>query len=62
MIFSNNMEYQEDSLEQLEGAFYATTAYGKVSLNYFREDKESNFDLNKILKPIDQAGKSLLTF
>lgn len=60
MIFSNNMEYQEDSLEQLGGAFYATTAYGKVSLNYFREDKESNFDLNKILKPIDQDTENLV--
>jgi type I restriction enzyme R subunit len=27
MIFSNNMEYREDSLQQLEGAFYATTSY-----------------------------------
>lgn len=51
MIFSNNMEYGEDSLQQLEGAFYATTAYGKVLLNYFRE--EDKFDLNKILKPFD---------
>jgi type I restriction enzyme R subunit len=47
MIFSNNMEYAEDSINQLQGAFYASTAYGKVSLNYFRE--EEKFDLSKIL-------------
>ncbi len=53
MIFSNNMPYREDSLQQLEGAFYATTAYGKVLLNYFRE--EETFDLNKILEPANDA-------
>ncbi|MEJ7646165.1 MAG: type I restriction endonuclease [Chryseolinea sp.] len=44
MIFSNNMKYTEDSLQQLEGAFYATTAYGKPILNYFREDPDFHFN------------------
>lgn len=51
MIFSNNMEYREDALQQLEGAFYATSSYGKIVLNYFRE--EEKFELNKILKTPD---------
>lgn len=60
MIFSNNMEYREDSLQQLEGAFYATSSYGKIVLNYFREDKENKFDLNKILRPVDEDTENLV--
>jgi len=60
MIFSNNMEYQEDSLQQLQGAFYATTSYGRPILNYFRE--EEAFDLNKVLKEEDEdIENSVLT-
>jgi type I restriction enzyme R subunit len=58
MIFSNNMEYQEDSIQQLEGAFYATTAYGKVSFNYFREEEKQ--DLSKILMPIDDGVENFI--
>ncbi|MFN8844558.1 MAG: type I restriction endonuclease, partial [Chryseotalea sp.] len=58
MVFSNNMEYREDSLQQLEGAFYATTSYGKIVLNYFRE--EEKFDLTKILKPADEDTENLV--
>lgn len=58
MIFSNNMEYREDSIQQLEGAFYATTAYGKVLLNYFRE--EDKFDLSKVLKPLDDEVENFV--
>lgn len=53
MIFSNNMKYQEDSLQQLEGAFYATSSYGKPILNYFREDPDFNF--KPALLPEDAA-------
>lgn len=48
MVFSNNMEYDDNSLQQIEGAFYATSSYHKPGLNYFRE--EEAFDLTKILK------------
>jgi type I restriction enzyme R subunit len=58
MIFSNNMEYREDSLQQLEGAFYATTAYGKVSLNYFRESPP--LDPSKVLKPFNEEVENLI--
>ncbi len=58
MIFSNNMEYQEDALQQLEGAFYGTSSYGKIILNYFRE--EEKFELNKILKPADEDIENLV--
>ncbi len=58
MIFSNNMEYREDSLQQLEGAFYGTSSYGKIALNYFRE--EEKFELNKILKPADEEVENIV--
>ena len=48
MVFSNNMEYDDNSVQQIEGAFYATSSYHKPGLNYFRE--EEAFDLTKILK------------
>jgi type I restriction enzyme R subunit len=58
MIFSNNMPYREDSLHQLEGAFYATTAYGKVLLNYFRE--EEKFELSNILTPAEDEVENFV--
>jgi len=48
MIFSNNMEYDNDSTEQIQGAFYAAPSYDEPIFNYFRE--EQKFDLDKILK------------
>lgn len=50
MVFSNNMPYNEEDTQMLEGAFYSTTNYKKPIFNYFRE--EETFDLNKILKPL----------
>ncbi|WP_304235170.1 type I restriction endonuclease subunit R [Jiulongibacter sediminis] len=49
MVFSNNMEYDEDDNHMLQGAFYATTSYHEPGFNYFRE--EENFDLKSILEP-----------
>ncbi|MFD2907185.1 type I restriction endonuclease subunit R [Flavobacterium ardleyense] len=47
MVFSNNMEYDANSLLPIEGAFYATPSYYKPIFNYFREEIE--FDLKKLL-------------
>lgn len=59
MVFSNNMEYREDSIQLLEGAFYATVSYGNPSLNYFRE--EESFDLNQVLtEPDEEIENSVL--
>jgi type I restriction enzyme R subunit len=51
MIFSNNMEYDNSSPEPLQGAFYASTSYGKPIFNYFRE--EFSLDLDELLAPTD---------
>lgn len=50
MVFSNNMEYDNNSSQPLEGAFYAATSYRKPVFNYFRE--EEKFDLANVLKEV----------
>jgi len=52
MIFSNNMEYDQDDIEPIQGAFYATPAYYKPNFNYFRE--EEKFDLPTLLLEEDE--------
>lgn len=53
LVFSNNMEYDDATADQLQGAFYATTAKGsKTKFNNFREERKSEIidevhDLNE---------------
>ena len=59
MVFSNNMEYDANSPQPIEGAFYATAAYQKPGFNYFRE--EETFDLTNILSEIpDELETAIL--
>ncbi len=46
MIFSNNMEYDDNCIKPIQGAFYASSSYGYSKFNYFREDKH-------LIEPID---------
>ena len=48
MVFSNNMEYDDESSSPLQGAFYASASYRKPIFNYFRE--EETLDLTQLLK------------
>ena len=50
MVFSNNMEYDNNSPLPIEGAFYATASYQKPGFNYFRE--EEKFDLTQLLSDL----------
>ena len=47
MVFSNNMEYDNDDIDPLQGAFYASPSYTKPIFNYFRE--EETLDLASLL-------------
>jgi type I restriction enzyme R subunit len=47
MMFSNNMEYDNEDIEPLQGAFYASPSYKKPIFNYFRE--EETLDLSNLL-------------
>jgi type I restriction enzyme R subunit len=59
MVFSNNMEYDNNSPLPIEGAFYATASYQKPGFNYFRE--EEDFDLSKILSDLpDEIETAIL--
>ena len=51
MVFSNNMEYDNEDIEPLQGAFYASPSYTKPIFNYFRE--EEKLDLEKLLADED---------
>ena len=53
LVFSNNMEYDNESIVPIQGAFYASTAYQDINFNYFRE--EEKLDLDILLKPEDDA-------
>ncbi|MGL5982774.1 MAG: type I restriction endonuclease [Cetobacterium sp.] len=39
LVFSNNQEYDDDGLQQVQGTYYGTTSLGNFSLNYFREEE-----------------------
>ncbi|MDR1583361.1 MAG: DEAD/DEAH box helicase family protein [Prevotellaceae bacterium] len=59
LVFSNNMEYDDTSIEQLQGTFYATTAKNsKVKFNNFREELKS--ELIDGIKPIDDATENFI--
>ncbi len=49
LVFSNNMEYDMESIEPIQGAFYSSTSYSSANFNCFRE--EEKLDLSTILKP-----------
>lgn len=49
MVFSNNMEYDNESIELIAGGFYASPSYTNHDFNYFRE--EENLDLSLLLQP-----------
>ncbi|PKP45686.1 MAG: restriction endonuclease subunit R [Bacteroidetes bacterium HGW-Bacteroidetes-11] len=45
MVFSNNMEYDNEDIEPLQGAFYASPSYTKPIFNYFREEEKLDHSL-----------------
>ncbi len=51
LLFSNNMEYDSDVVEPIQGAFYSSISYEEANFNYFREEEE--IDLATLLKPED---------
>lgn len=58
MLFSNNMEYANDSPEPLEGAFYASTSYQQAMFNYFREEEPLN--IAALLRPADDDIETVI--
>lgn len=59
MLFSNNMEYDDNSPQPIEGAFYASPSYQQPIFNYFREEETLN--LTALLSPAnDEIENSVL--
>jgi type I restriction enzyme R subunit len=58
MIFSNNMEYDDNEIEPWQGAFYATTSYTQTKFNYFRE--EIGFNKLQVLLPVDEIVEKFI--
>ncbi|NOZ45165.1 MAG: type I restriction endonuclease subunit R [Chlorobi bacterium] len=58
MIFSNNMEYDNEDIEPLQGAFYASPSYNKPIFNYFRE--EEKLDLKALLSDEDDVAEDFI--
>lgn len=57
MVFSNNMEYDDEALEPLEGAYYATPSGAQTVFNYFREESPQTLEP---LHEIDPAVESFI--
>tara|TARA_B100000745_G_scaffold300167_1_gene253074 strand:+ start:341 stop:3340 length:3000 start_codon:yes stop_codon:yes gene_type:complete len=52
LVFSNNMEYDDDSIDQIEGAYYSSTSYKKAIFNAFKEDQTvEKLNLSELLAP-----------
>ena len=58
LVFSNNMEYDQESVEPIQGAFYSPTSYAEASFNCFRE--EETLDLAKLLKSEDDTLENVV--
>ena len=60
MIFSNNMEYDDESNTTLEGAFYATPSYKDPVFNYFREEHDFGEEVNFLSKLTEDQERFIL--
>lgn len=50
-VFSNNNEYDDTDIEPIQGAFYASSNYGKMFFSKFREQRAE--ELDQFIKPVD---------
>lgn len=58
LVFSNNMEYDSESIVPIQGAFYGTPSYQNANFNCFRE--EEKIDLTKVLKQEDEDIENIV--
>ncbi len=58
LVFSNNMEYDSESIVPIQGAFYSTPSYVQANFNCFREEEQ--LDLSKILKEEDEDVENFI--
>lgn len=58
LVFSNNMEYDNESIVPIQGAFYSTVSYDKADFNCFRE--ESKGSLSVLVGPEDNTNENFV--
>ena len=58
LVFSNNMEYDLESIEPIQGAFYSSTSNSDANFNCFRE--EEKFNLKTLLKPEEDELENII--
>jgi type I restriction enzyme R subunit len=66
LVLSNNMEYDDTGIDQLQGAFYATTAKdGNVKFNNFREELKNELpelpEINSKIEDFILKDNNLIT-
>jgi len=55
LVFTNNMEYDTETTEPLQGSFYATAATREVSFSFFREEDDyATFSLDNLDDEIEK--------
>lgn len=57
MVFSNNMEYDDNDVEPIEGAFYASSSYEKLFFNRFREEDPT---IHSFIRSIDAMDEETI--
>ena len=57
MVFSNNMEYDDNDVEPIEGAFYASSSYEKLFFNHFREEDPT---IHSAIRSIDTMDEETI--
>lgn len=57
MVFSNNMEYDDNDVEPIEGAFYASSSYEKLFFNRFREEDPTIYSS---VRPVDSNSEETI--
>ena len=57
-VFSNNNEYDDTDIEPIQGAYYASSNYGKMFFSKFREQRQE--ELDRGLVPIDEEVENFI--
>lgn len=61
LVFSNNMEYDDESIDQVEGAYYASTSYKKAIFNAFKEDASvETLKLDELIAPENEEVENFV--
>lgn len=58
LVFSNNMEYDSESIVPIQGAFYSAPSYQDANFNCFREEEESL--ISGFLKPEEELIENVV--